>query len=170
MERSLEAWKILKQAQQKYDYFIVGLTTALFAYVAGKYSPVEISLSQNTFELLALIALVASIIAGIFKLEKDLFIQTIIVKKAEAQERLDVANKIINLPGDVLNLDTGANISISDAKNQQEILRAFISSASDGFDKAVKENARLFNIRNVCLLLGFILLIASRIVVLYLQA
>jgi hypothetical protein len=36
--RSFEAWKSWKQAQQKFDYYIVALGSALFAYLGASFN------------------------------------------------------------------------------------------------------------------------------------
>jgi len=51
-QRSLDVFKQLKEAEQKFDYFILGLTVALFAYIGEKYVPEPLALSSNTLELL----------------------------------------------------------------------------------------------------------------------
>ncbi|MBN46755.1 MULTISPECIES: hypothetical protein [unclassified Methylophaga] len=161
---SLEAWKIWKQAQQKYDYFIVGLTTALLAYLGGSFSPEPFAFSQNTFELISLTFLLASVVTGILKLESDLSVQSTNLRKVEAQEQLDVVNKILNFPSRSIDLDTGMEISLTEAKERQNILQEFISKAGKGLNKVGKKSERLFITRNIFLLLGLLCLIISKFI------
>jgi hypothetical protein len=161
---SLEAWKSWKQAQQKYDYFMVGLSAALFAYLGAKFAPEPLSFSQNTFELLSLAFLLISIVTGILRLESDLSIQSTNLRKIEAQEKLDAVNKILNFPGRNMDLDTGNEISSIEALERQKVLREFVSKAGKGLDKIGKKSEKLFFARNISLLLALAFLIISKFV------
>ncbi len=166
--QSLEAWKNVKQAQQKYDYFIVGLSTTLFAYLGSKFTPEPIALSKNLFELVALICILISIIYGVLRLEKDIAIQSTDYRKLQAQERLDAVNKIINLPYKNISVDSGKEILKSDAIEKQEILKEFVNKSLKGLEMLGERYEFYFKIRNGSLLLGFIFLISSKFIGLYL--
>lgn len=161
---SLEAWKSWKQAQQKYDYFMVGLSTALFAYIGAKFAPEPLSFLQNTFEMLSLTFLLISIITGILRLESDLSIQSINLKKIEAQEKLDAVNKILNIPGRSMNSDTGNEITSFEALKRQSELKEFVSRAGKGLDKIGRKSEKLFSVRNLTLFFALLLLIVSKFV------
>lgn len=164
---SLEAWKSWKEAQQKYDYFVVGLTTTLFAFLGSKYQPEPIGFSQNTFELASLFFLCISILVGVFKLESDISLLSTNLRKIEAREHLDVINKIINAPGPVIDGDTRKEISKTDALGKQEMLAEYISKSGKGLTIIGKRSELMFRARNVSLIIGFVLLITSKFVGLY---
>ncbi|WP_416307257.1 hypothetical protein [Neptunicella sp. SCSIO 80796] len=164
---SLEAWKNVKQTQQKYDYFIVGLSSTLFAYLGSKFTPGALSFSQNSFELAALTCFLVSILFGIFRLESDIAIQSTDYKKTQAQERLDVVNKIINLPYRNIDLDSGNEITDSEAKEHQRILKEFVTKSTRGLDKLGGRYKFYFKVRNIALFLGFISLVLSKFLALY---
>ena len=167
---SLEAWKNVKQTQQKYDYFILSLSSALFAYLGSKFEPEKLSFSQNSIELLALASFAVSILFGILRLESEISVQSNDYRKAQAQERLDVVNKIINLPYRNIDLDTGSQISISEAQEKKQILQKFIAQSSD-YAKELGDSYDLkFKVRNYSLLIGFALLVISKFVALYLAS
>ncbi|KUM52786.1 hypothetical protein [Rheinheimera sp. EpRS3] len=165
-ERSLEAWKSWKDAQLKYDYYIVGLVAALFAYVGSGYTPEKLAFSQNTFELLSIILLVISLIVGIKRLEIDLSLQTITLKQCEAKEIMNAANKIAAFGGS-RNLDTGSVISIEDALERAEQMQSSLSVLDQLFGAESEMAVRLFQIRNWMLTLGFISLAISKVVGVY---
>ena len=165
---SLEAWKNVKQTQQKYDYFILSLSSALFAYLGSKFEPETLSFSQNSIELLALVCFAVSILFGILRLESDISVQSNDYKKAQAQERLDMVNKIINLPYRNIDVDTGAEISITEARERQQILQDFITKSNDCAKEIGNSYGLKFKVRNYSLFLGFVLLVTSKFVALYL--
>ncbi len=164
---SLEAWKSVKQTQQKYDYFIVGLSSTLFAYLGSNFTPGALSLSQNSFELAALTCLLVSILFGILRLESEIAIQSTDYRKTQAQERLDVVNKIINMPYRDIDLNSGSEITQSEAKEHQEILKEFVTKSTQGLGKLGGRYQFYFLVRNVSLFLGFALLVASKFISLY---
>ena len=164
---SLEAWKSWKEAQQKYDYFVVGLTTTLFAFLGSKYQPEPIGFSQNSFELAALFCLCISILVGVFKLESDISLLSTNLRKIEAREVLDVINKILNSPGPVIDSDTRTEISKTDVLDKQEMLAEFIAQSGKGLKIIGKRSELMFLVRNISLIVGFLLLITSKFVGLY---
>lgn len=132
---SLETWKSVKQTQQKYDYFIVGLSCTLFAFLGSNFTPEALTLSQNSFELAALTCLLVSILFGILRLESEIAIQSTDYRKTHAQERLDVVNKIINMPYRNIDLNSGSEFTQFEAKEHQEILKEFVSKSTQGLGK-----------------------------------
>ncbi len=85
-ERSVEAFRIYRESQVRFDYVIFGLAAALFAYLGEKYVPEPISLSQNSFEFAALICLGLSLIGSFARLEKDVQTQRLGFKKLDMSE------------------------------------------------------------------------------------
>jgi len=166
VDRSVEAWKSWKDAQLKYDYYIVGLVAALFAYVGSSYIPQKIAFSQNTFELTSIIFLAVSLIVGIKRLEIDLQLQTITLKQCEASDLKKVANTII-AHGGSKNGDTGGEITVSEASEKAELLQSSLKKLNEIFIEKSKVGEWLFKIRNWALSLGFITYAASKIVGVY---
>ena len=76
----------------------------------------------------------------------------------------DVVNKILNFPSRSIDLDTGMEISLTEAKERQNILQEFISKAGKGLNKVGKKSERLFITRNIFLLLGLLCLIISKFI------
>lgn len=160
--RSLEAWKSWKDAQLKYDYYIVGLVAALFAYVGSNYVPQKIALSQNTLELVSILLLALSLIIGIKRLEIDLSLQTITLKKCEAEEMKNVANTILAAGGS-RDFDTGGFITVTEANERAEEMESAIHSLNKNFSAISNRAVWYFRIRNWLLTLGFIALAGSKV-------
>jgi hypothetical protein len=167
---SLEAWKNVKQTQQKYDYFMVGLSSTLFAYLGSKFTPEAMSFLQNTFELAALTCILISIIFGVLRLRGEISIQSTDYTKAQAQEHLDVVNKIIHLPYKHMDLDSGNEITKSEAIEKQKIISEFVDKSAIGLGKLGGRYEFYFKARDVTLLLGFLLLVVSKFFGVYLAS
>ncbi|WP_435236383.1 hypothetical protein ACR30L_02015 [Psychromonas sp. PT13] len=163
-DQSLEVWKNWKQAQQKYDYFLIGLAAALFAYVGGNYSPEPFSISQNSFELLALISLFISISSGLFRLENDLSLQATKIEQLNAKNILGTLNKASTFLGKVVNEDTGREMNKSELTEKKEILEVFISKSDKGLRLISNRCMWQFTIRNYSLFLGFLFLVVSKLI------
>lgn len=161
---SLEAWKSVKQIQQKYDYFILGLSSALFAYLGAKFEPEAFSFSQNSFEIFALVFFANSILFGIMRLESDIAVQSNDLRQAQAQEKLDVVNKILASPYRNINLDTGNETSKAEALKSKQILSEFIYSINEHGKELANNYTFKFKVRNYSLYFGFILLIFSKFI------
>ena len=162
-ERSFEAWKSWKDAQLKYDYYIVGLVAALFAYVGGNYVPQKIAFSQNTFELISILFLALSLIVGIRRLEVDLVFQTITLKHLEAKEMRRAANKVAAFGGSH-NLDAGEIMTISEAQQRAMQMESAIEILNNGLSDVSNRATWLFKIRNWALILAFLILAVSKII------
>lgn len=165
---SLEAWKNFKQTQQKYDYFILSLSSALFAYLGSKFEPEKLSFSQNSIELLALTSFSVSILFGVLRLESEISVQANDYKKSQDKEKLDVINKIINLPPINIKLDTGSQVSMAEAREKQQILQRFIDQSTEHAKELGGSYELKFKIRNYSLFIGFLLLVISKFFALYL--
>lgn len=161
--RSLEAWKSWKQAQLKYDYYIVGLVAALFAYVGSNYTPQKIAFSQNSLELASILFLAVSLIVGVRRLETDLSIQTITLKQCEAEEMRGAANQIV-ANGGAHNLDDNGFISVDDAKRRAEQMNSALRVLNRKFSSVSDRSEKLFKSRNWTLMAGFISFAASKVV------
>lgn len=70
-ERSLELAKQSMSGVSKYDYFIVGIGAATFAYFSkGFDANAAIGLNESTFVLFTLLLLAPSVISGLKKIER----------------------------------------------------------------------------------------------------
>jgi FtsZ-binding cell division protein ZapB len=165
-DHSVEAWKSWKDAQLKYDYYMVGLVAALFAYVGSNYIPQKFAFSQNTLELISIIILAISLIVGIKRLEIDLQLQTITLKQCEVRELKKAANTIA-ANGGSNNLETGGFITVLEANERASQMQSALNTLDEAFRDKAKNAQRFFIARNWALTLGFITLAASKVVGVY---
>mgnify|MGYP000150117455 CR=1 FL=1 len=161
--RSVEAWKAWEQAQSKFDYYFLGVIAAIFAYLSNNYIPEKIDLSQNTFELIAIILLGLSFLLGMKRLEDGITIRTLILKQAEARDELNAANKI-QQSGGAIDLESGRKITSEEAFNKAAVTKTSIEALQKQFNKKSRKVYLLFRARNWTFIAAFLCLIASKII------
>jgi len=166
-DQSLEVWKNLKQSQLKYEYFIIGLASTLFAYLGASYKPEALSVSQNSFELLSLIALFLTVATGLFRLENDLSAQATKLEQLNAKSRLDVLNKVSMCSGRVINVDAGEEFNKEDVVKKQQILKEFIANANEGLKILNNRTIWYSRVRTFSLFFGFFFLVISKFISLF---
>lgn len=71
-ETNLEIWKHWKQSSQKFDYFIVTLSSALFAYLGSNLEISNLLNIPKLFEILSLLCFCVSSIYGILRIKSDM--------------------------------------------------------------------------------------------------
>lgn len=54
---------------QNFDYFMLGISIALFAYLGKDFKPVQFGVNVGTIELISLTALFISITFGYFRIK-----------------------------------------------------------------------------------------------------
>lgn len=166
-KRSTIVFTHLQEAEQKFDYFVTGLTGALCAFVAEKYAANKLGLNQSSFELLAFIVLIASFYYGFRRIQLSIHLRRLnlfylnagekrgaLVTSFQGNPTIDECSGEILTPEDMLSL-------IKKYTNDSE-------SISDALPPAQREALRVYDLRNVLLFLGFILLVTAKLVAAYL--
>jgi hypothetical protein len=163
-KRSEQVFKELTSSDQKFEYFVLGLTVALFAYIGEKYVPQPLSLSQNTVELLALILLVTSILFGLKRMEMNITALAINYQKLHAGEKLASYKKGV-LSGQKQIKESGEIFdpeqALPEIKNIEENI---IPSYAGMMAKIDKKSILFYKIRDWSLLLGFVCLISAKLI------
>jgi len=162
-ERSIEVFKQHCEAQQKYDYFIVGLSIALFAYTAKNFTAYPLGFNSSTIELLAIIAIFISVAAGLLRLENNLTIKANNFQKLYNQETKGKLTEALLQPGLKVNVETGDIFNPSLAKLQIETIDECNSEIDARLKKYQKLSEIKFTVRNWALLVGIFLLALSKV-------
>jgi hypothetical protein len=165
--RSLEVFKGIREAQQKLDYFLLGLVSALFAYVGGQYKPMPISFSQNTIELISLALFFISIIAGFKRLDLNISIMKLNFQMLDMGEKKGALNQAQSMPGQVLNTDTGEVLGRNEAAYTLQLIEENTSKVKTNLDKLSNYSSATFVVRNWALILGFLALGFSKVLGVY---
>ena len=71
-DRAIELNKLSLVEGCKYDYFVVGISSASFAYFAKDFTLGLIGINSNSFVLMALFLLASSIISGLKSIETNI--------------------------------------------------------------------------------------------------
>src|SRR5215213_323225 len=66
---SLQAYEWWQEANQKFDYFMAGLCTALAGYIGQSFRPERLGFSPDVLELLSILAFVGAVVASLKRLE-----------------------------------------------------------------------------------------------------
>jgi hypothetical protein len=164
-DRSFDVHKGYTDAQAKYDYYILGITVALFGYLVGEFVPQAIALSGNTIELCALVCFVVSIIASIRKLEYDISCQRLNFQKLDMEEKRTITGQGIMSNQDVLNVDTGKMMSNEYLRELSEMQSNKIDVLNAVFSREAVSSGLAYSIRNGFLMSGVILLVSSKILI-----
>jgi len=70
-DRSVLSYDYYREASQRFDYFVLAVSTALCAYIGQTLVPQKLNVSPYALEVLSLFLLVASVIAGFKRIEKS---------------------------------------------------------------------------------------------------
>ena len=105
IERSDKLYESWRQATEKFDYFMLGLTGAICAYIAQKYVPSKLGLNPGTLELGALLLLVFAAVSGFIRIEKTMALTHLNHQWLRAKE--EKGSLIASGPGPVMNEATG---------------------------------------------------------------
>src|SRR6266404_3603754 len=73
-KRSLIAFEHYREGQQRFEYFITGVSTALCAYVGQTLQPQKFGFNPYTLEVLSVGLVVASIILGFKRIERGILL------------------------------------------------------------------------------------------------
>lgn len=161
-ERSDSVFNYYRSASEKFDYFVTGLTGALCAYISQTFTPERISVSPASLELVALLTLIASVVAGFKRIEVSLVTARYNAHTLRLQEqRGQLVSKLGGFP--LVNSATGEILDPVTVQNKIQI----ISEVLPEFEKSSTENAeasgRWYHIRNWLLMAGFLMLVAARV-------
>jgi hypothetical protein len=159
---SPELHKAVREGQQKLTYFLLGLETAVFAYIGKDFVAQPIAFSRNTLELFGLLAFALAIIFGILALSAYLFVQKLNL------EHLDLNRVIRELRTAAQSSTPHINFSSSEILNsevllaQSEVQMKEYQELSIYMASASRKTEIIGLIHTVFLMLGFLLFAVSR--------
>jgi hypothetical protein len=164
--RSVIAYEHAREASQRFEYFILGVSIGLCAYIGQTLSPQKLGLNPYTLEVCSLVMLIASIVVG-FKL-----IESVIMCHRYNQAILHLAEErgqlVSNFTGSpLLNTESGILRSPEQVQERIAMLGKKIPGAKRKFKQKSAVVLRYYRIRNWLLGIGFIGLFVSKIIVPY---
>lgn len=161
VERSDKVYESWRQAVEKFDYFVLGLTGALCAYISQKYVPSKIAVNPGTLELVALLVLVFAAIVGFLRIEKTMTLASLNHQYLRAKE--ERGSLISAGPGTLMNQATG---DVFTPDRVQELIQektTQIPIMQRHIEKVGEAAQRAYCFRNWAILAGFIMLLSAKV-------
>jgi hypothetical protein len=160
-ERSDKLYEAARDAQQKFDYFMLGVIGAVCAFIGQSFRPQQLGLNPSSLELLAVLTLFGAGVAGFKRIEAT----NRVVKMNSGYLRFqELRGAIVSSQGaPFINTATGRVYSHQDAASEVAALDSVIPKAKADLDKAGDDSLSAYKWRNRLLVAGFILFIGSRV-------
>ncbi len=170
-DKSMVAYQEGKDAQQKFDAFLVGICGALFAYIAQTYVPRKLALDPSIFDPLALVLLAISFFAGLKRMEAMMqasrFNFHILDSGKNIGSLMEIQAKGVT---DGFFKSSGEILSVSEIPKVLDAYEKKRREARTLFEKSATTAQRCYRIRNLFLLLGFASIFLSKLLSPYFAA
>ncbi len=155
-----------RDASQRFDYFIIALAAALFVYVGQSWNPTPLTLSSGTFELAAVLLFAASIAAGLLHRQ---YVVTLLkvnlgILEAEEQHAQLLSGSLGKGP---VHVSTGEVLSPVQASELKETVAQHLPELRKTLRKLSSHASLAYILRNWALVLGFIVLVISKVLAAY---
>ncbi|MFM9912092.1 MAG: hypothetical protein ACKVN9_00980 [Methylophilaceae bacterium] len=165
-ERSVLAYQTWENAQEKFDYFILGVIGALCAYLSQHIVPAPLALNTGTLELISLIILIASAIAGFLRLEAAVNLFSVAHQKLSLSEKK--GQLVSNFQGSsMLNTQTGQTLTPKEVVIEVAAIDKALPVLDETSESLKRKTVVLYKARNYLLLIGFLLLVGARLLAAY---
>jgi hypothetical protein len=161
--KSLPLYQSYQESGEKFDYFVCGVAAALFAYIGQNYSPKPLGFDLNLLEPLSLLLLASSFFVGLKHLETCVHLRKYNFLNIDAGERAGNLTEALAKPGLQFNPSTGEMWTIEKimARREDAIIKSQVIEQK--MDKEVRKANRLNKVRDWILMLGFLVVLLSKI-------
>ena len=166
--RSDTAYNHWREASEKFDYYVTGLTGALAAYIGQGFRPSQVGANASTIELAALASVVLSVVLGFKRIETNVHLLSTQARQLYLREVAGSSLIASKLPA-AINASTGDIYSPSQLIDRAAESKAGADALDSRFEVSRRLALALYKWRNRSLLLGFGLLVAARIAGAYLK-
>lgn len=166
-DRSDKAYDYWRDASLRFDYFVTGLTGALTAYVGQTIKPHRIGLNPESLELLALLLLVGSVVAGLKHIESGVEAFRAMHSRLYHYELRGALVEAATKSGVLFNRATGDMVDQRAAAYEAQLHGEAAQKVESNLEKIGKASVRYYKLRNRLLFVGFLLLVAGRILPAY---
>ncbi len=162
-KRSLIAFEHYREASQKFDYFMTGLSSALCAFIGQTLHPEKISFSPSTLELISLLLLVSSVVAGFKRIESMVQSYKTNHQLLDIRERIGQVTFKSTAQTTMIDKNSGDVMTPAQAKEIISILRTQVPIFENSLEKWASKSCVFYKARNWLLLSGFLSLIVARV-------
>jgi hypothetical protein len=165
-QRSVLAYEHGRDASQRFEYFILGVSTGLCAYIGQTLAPQKLGFSPYTLEVASLALLIASVIVGFKRIQKLIMCHRLNSKFLHlAEERGELVTNFSGKP--LVNRETGNVRTPEQVKQRIEALGDAIPKCHKQFEETSESANRYYKLRNWLLGVGFVGLFVSKIITPY---
>jgi hypothetical protein len=165
-ERSIIAYEHYRDASQRFEYFILGLSSALCAYTGQTLTPQKLGISPYGLEVISLLLLVSSVFVGFKRIEKMIICHNLnhqVLNLSEQRGQL-----VTNFAGRTLvNRQTGDLLDPAQTVGRLADIEAEIPQRRKQLDEAAARANTYYKVRNWLLATGFLGLLVSKILIPY---
>jgi hypothetical protein len=166
-ERSDRAWDAYQQASARFDYFMVGLSSALTGYLGPRLALQPLGFNPSTMEFAAVVSFALSIAAGITRLE------WIVAAIAGNHGRLYHEEAAGALASTAMKSDALLNAATGEVLTKDEAIlkarghKANADATREKLTTVIRRAERAYKWRNVLFYAGIVFLVASRLLAAY---
>ncbi|EJI1382277.1 TPA: hypothetical protein I7171_22245 [Vibrio vulnificus] len=162
--RSIEVFKEVSNAEQKFDYFVLGVAIALFAYIGKDYTPEPLGMTQNTFELFSVIMFFLSVLFAYVRLKTIIIIKRLNFTKLHLGEINGALMQVIASPDLNYNSQTGDVIDPNQARLELRFNKDVLLENDKHMDSKQNLSSLCAMSRDVLIGLGFVGLVLSKFI------
>jgi len=161
-DKIFAAWEAWLRESTKYDYYVLGITGFICAYIARGFVVQPVRIAPNTLELFALFTLIGSFICGFIRVQQTVGLLRIGIEKEEAIQKLRVLREAQAMPA-IVKDSTGTKVSAGELAVAHRVLPLLVDGCDDASNKTIDISSRAFTWRNILLVLGGIMMLASKV-------
>ena len=156
-----------REAAQRFEYFILGVSVALIAYAGKTLEPQRFTFSPYSLHVGAIALLIASVAIGFKRIEKIITFHQINFELLNLGEKRSALMKFLLEGGDRVDPQTSELWQPDDMKREISALDQIISTREKLANDLNATLVRLYKWRNALLILGFTGLFVSKVVTPY---
>lgn len=162
-ERSDKVYENWRQAAERFDYFVLGVTGALCAYLAQSYKPAKLGYNPGSLELLALMVLVFAAVAGFRRVEQTIVLSRLnhIFLRRNEERGVLTARSAAGQP--IVNESTGEIVAPHQIPARIDALSKDLPAMQSKIDQVANSAHRWYGVRNWLILAGFALLVGAKV-------
>lgn len=144
------------EAEQKYDYFIVGLAGAMFAYIVQTYVPAKIEFSPSVLEPVSLILLGFAFFVGLKRIEQVKVGVRLNHEYLNSKEQAKMlTNALQSESSSIIGSESGEPVSKEEISKRKKKHLERIDQCSEGMKRNANASERTYRIRNYLVMAGF---------------
>ena len=164
--RSIIAFEHYREGEQRFEYFITGISAALCAYVGQTLQTQKFDFNPYTLEVLSVALIVASIIFGFKRIEIGIWLHQL---NHAVLHMGEVRGTLVSNPQGFINELSGEVLTPEGINKRIAQINQDLPTAQKKIKIAQAKILKYYRWRNWLLLLGFLGLFISKILIPYMK-